>query len=67
MKSHEILDQFDKTTKSYIKMFEAVGLPAPSFLPHPGPAQVGRGGGVISQVKVFLYVNQKEKKMLNRI
>ena len=66
MKSHEILDQFDKTIKSYIKMFEAVGLPAPSFLPHPGPAQVGRGG-VISQVKVFLYVNQKEKKMLNRI
>ena len=45
MKSHEILDQFDKTIKSYIKMFEAVGLPAPSFLPHPGPAQVGRGGG----------------------
>ena len=66
MKSHEILNQFDKTIKSYIKMFEAAGLPAPSLLPHPGQAPVGRGG-VISQVKVFLYVNRKEKKMLNRI
>ena len=26
MKSHEILDQFDKSIKSYIKMFEATGL-----------------------------------------
>ena len=26
MKSHEILDEFDKTIKSYIKMFEAAGL-----------------------------------------
>ena len=44
MKSHEILNQFDKTIKSYIKMFEAAGLPAPSLLPHPGQAPVGRGG-----------------------
>ena len=29
-KSHEILDQFDKSIKSYTKMFEAAGLLVPS-------------------------------------
>ena len=61
MKSHEILDQFDKTIKSYIKMFEAVGLPASSFLPHPGPAQVGRGGGNLSG-ESFLVCQSKRKE-----
>ena len=36
MKSHEILDQFDKSIKSYIEMFETLGLlsttpPPPSY------------------------------------
>ena len=38
-KSHEILDHFDKSIKSYIKMFEAADLLA--TLPSPLPAQVG--------------------------
>ena len=29
-KSHEIIDQFDKSIKRYIKMFEAAGLLSPS-------------------------------------
>ena len=33
-KSHKIIDQFDKSIKSYIKMFDAAGLLGPS-------AQVG--------------------------
>ena len=38
-KSHEILDNFDKSIKSYIKMFEAADLLA--TYPSPLPVQVG--------------------------
>ena len=41
-KSHEMLDQFDKQIKCYIKMFETAGLLAPQTLPsHTTPVQVG--------------------------
>ena len=36
-KSHEILDQFDKSIKRYIKMFETTGLLAPPLPPTPPP------------------------------
>ena len=40
MKSHEILDQFDKSIKSYIEMFETLGLLS-TTPPPPHPTQVG--------------------------
>ena len=43
-KSHEILDQFDKSIKSYIKMFDAAGLLGPP------PAQVG-----LNEIKFHTY------------
>ena len=67
MKSHEILGQFDKTIKSYIKMFEAAGLPAPSLLPHPGPAQVGTGGNLSGESFLVCQSKRKENVKQNLI
>ena len=52
-KSHGILDQFDKSIKSYIKMFEAAGLLCP---PPPLPRQVGLNKTMICHNSIEKYV-----------
>ena len=67
-KSHEILDQFDKQIKCYIKMFETAGLLAPQTLPTPTtPVQVGlnisfrrilyQESGMILFINLFFFIN----------
>ena len=67
-KSHEILDEFLKSIKHYIKMFEAAGLLAPPPLPPPPPALVGlkdrKGITIINAFqKTFKNVNGKSNKI----